>query len=181
MRCAGQARLIGHLRHAKCPRQAAEITDIRLRHIDRAHLDHAPPDGQVAILLAAGHIELQRVGHLFRLLQFPVGAGFLEMADAVVLQQLPDLDGTRRRVTAVRVHEKVRIVAQRLVHCGNDRLGAAGPFVDIVAAFAGHAELEGVVPKLVAQTRQPRRLVLGGNVALHARRVDPDRARLAAD
>ena len=42
----------------------------------------------------------------------------------------------------------------------HDLLGAAGPFVDVVAAFGADAELEGVEAVLVAQAQEARGLVL---------------------
>ena len=45
---------------------------------------------------------------------------------------------------------------ERLAHGGHDLLGAARPFVDVVAAFGADAELEGVVAVPVAQAASRR-------------------------
>ena len=96
---------------------------------------NAPPGRELAVLLAAGHRDGQGVRDLPGLLQLPVGARLLEMLDAMVLEQPADLDGPLGREAAVGVGEQCRIRAQRFADRRHDRLGAAGPLVDIVAAF----------------------------------------------
>ena len=70
-------------------RDAAHVHDIRLHDIDRAHLDHARPGGQVPVLLAARDVERERIGHLLGFLEFPVRAGLLVVAHALGLEQRP--------------------------------------------------------------------------------------------
>ena len=139
---------------------AAEIEDVRLHDVDGAHLDHVPPGRDLAVLLAAGHRDVERVGHLLGLLELPVEARLLEMLDAVVLQHAADLDRALRREAAIGVDQQRRLVAERLADRRHDLFGAARPFVDVVAVFGGDAELEGVEAEFVAQPLEPLRLGL---------------------
>ena len=103
------------------------------------------------------------------------------MADAVVFQHPSDFDGACRRKAAVGVHQEIRLAAQRPADLGHDLLGATRPLVQIVAAFAADAELEGVIAAFVAQAHEPLRLVPRGDVAPHAGSVDPNRTRRTAE
>src|SRR5215472_3746894 len=138
------------------------------------------PDREVAVLLTAGHVEIERVGHLLRPLGMPVGAGFFEMADAVFLEEAADLDRLPRRVAAVAIHQESRVWPHRLAHRGHDCLGAAGPFVLVVPAFPPDAELECRVTVGVALAQEALRLRFRRDVALHTGGVDRKEARLAA-
>ena len=130
---------------------SAHVHDVRLHDVDRAHLDHALPGGQVPVLLAAGDVDLERVGDALGLLELPVRAGLLEMTDALGLEQPADLDGARRREAAVGIDQLRDAVAERARHVRHDRLGAAGPLVDVAAALGPDAPLEGVEAVGVAQ------------------------------
>ena len=181
MRHTRQPRRMGHPGDAQRARQAAHVTHVGLHDVDRLHRDHVFPHRQVGVLLAAGDVERQGLTHLPRLLEFPVRTRFLEMAHAVVLQQLADLDRALRRITAVGVHQQFHAVAHGAAHGGHDLLGAARPLVHVVAAFGADPELEGIETELVTQRHQPRRLVRGRDVAFHRRRVGADRPCGATD
>ena len=177
----GQTGGLGHLRHAQGAEHAAEVADVGLHDVYHAAVDHPRPVGHHAVLLAAGHIDLQRVGDLFGLLHVPVGAGFLVMRESVVLQHVPDLDRARRRIAGVGVHQERHVVAQRLAHGRNDRFGPTRPLVPVAADFGADAELEGVEAKVVAQPPEAVGFVLRGDVAPHGRPVGPDATGAAAD
>jgi hypothetical protein len=113
VRRAGQPRASRQLRHLQRPGQAAEVADVRLDDVDRAHVDDPSPLGEQAVLLPAGDVELERIRHLARPVELPVRARLLEVADAVVLEHPADLDRLRRRVAAVRVDEQGDVVAER--------------------------------------------------------------------
>ena len=117
-----------------------------------------PPGRNRAILLAAGDVDVERVAHLLRLLELPVGARLLVMADAVVLQHAADLDGALRREAAVGVDQQRDVVAQRAAHRRDDLLGAARPLVDVVAALGADAELERVEAVLGRAAHEAARL-----------------------
>ena len=79
------------------------------------------------------------------------------MLDSLGLQQPPDLDGTGRREAAVGVHQQRCLRPERPPDRRHDRLGAARPFVDVMAAFGTDAELEGVEAVLVPQPDESAR------------------------
>ena len=165
----GQARLLGHFNDLQGARQAAEIADVGLGHVNGAHLHGKFPQGKVAILFAARHIKGQRVGDLLGPVIFPIGAWLLKMHNAVLLQELADFDGLLRRVAAVGVDQQCSLVAQRLAHHGNNGIGAPRPFVLVMAAFLADAEFEGGVAVFIAQARQAFGFRFGGDfAALHA-------------
>ena len=60
--------------------EAAHIHNVGLDDVDGAHRDHRLPCGEFAILLAARHINGERVGHLW------VVASGLQAGDRVVVQ-----------------------------------------------------------------------------------------------
>ena len=70
---------------------------------------------------------------------------------------------------------------RRLADGRHDRLGAAGPFVDVVAAFGADAELEGIEAVAVAQAQEAGGLVFRRDVALHRGGVGAELAGLAAE
>ena len=177
---AGQARGLGHLRHLEGARQPADVADVGLDDVDGLELHDAPPDGEVAVLLTPGHVQVEGVGDLLGPLDLPVRTRLLEMADPVVLQHAAHLDRLRGRVARVGVDQKRRLVAERLAHGGHHRLAAAGPFVLVVAAFLADPELEGPVARLVPEALQARGLVLGRDVPAHAGGVDGEGPRPAA-
>ncbi len=115
------------------------------------HVDDALPLLQIVVLLAAGDRDLQRRRHLCRPRQFPVGAGFLEVAEVVLLEQLADLDGLARRVATVAVGQDRHVVADGLAHGRNQRLGATRPLIFIVAGHLADANFERAIAELVAQ------------------------------
>ena len=129
---------------------AAEIEDVRLDDVDGAHLDHPAPGRDLAVLFAAGHRNVEGVGHFPGLLQLPIKARLLEMLDAVVLQQAADFDRAFGRKAAIGIDQQRNIVAQRLADDRHDFFGAARPLVNVVAVFGGDAELEGVEARGVA-------------------------------
>jgi hypothetical protein len=88
-------------------------------------------------------VEVERVGDLFGLLESPNRGRAPRNADAVVLQHAADGDRGLRRIAAVAVDQQVGAIAERLADQGHDRLGAAGPLVLVMAAFAADPELEG--------------------------------------
>ena len=102
------------------------------------------------------------------------------MDDAVVLEHAAERDRPSRRVAAVAVDQQRCVVAECCAHRRDNRLGAAGPFVLVAADLLADAELEGVVAVRVAQPGETRGLVLGRDVAAHARGIDPERPRRAA-
>ena len=132
------------------------------------HLDPVP---HVAILLAAGDIDLQRMRDPAGQVGPPIGARLLIMGDAVRLQHAADLDGARHVKGAVGVDHGDNAGAQRARHNLDNRLGAAGPFIPAAPAFGADAELEGVKTMRVTQPAQPVGLVLGRDVALHRRGI----------
>ena len=75
---------VGHLRDLQAPREAAHVAHVGLGDVERLHAEHPPPLRQVVVLLAPGHRDLQRRRHLGRPFQFPVRAGLLEVAVAVL-------------------------------------------------------------------------------------------------
>ncbi len=157
-RQAGRSRVVGD---PAGTRNAAHVTNVGLHDIDCAPVDHLFPDDHVVVLLAAGHVDVERRGHLARPLEFPVGAGLFVVADAVILQHATDFDRLRRGVAAIRVDHQRHLVAEGLTHGPDDFLAAPGPLVDIVTAFAGDAELERVVTVRFAQREHALGLGLG--------------------
>ncbi len=181
MRRHGKASLLRHLHHLQGAVDAAEIAHIRLHHVDRAHLDREAPQRQVAILLAARDVEVERVCHLLGPVIFPIGARLLEMADAVILQHAADLDRLFRRVTAIGIHQQAGIGAEGLADERHDLVGPARPFILVMTAFLADAELEGGIAMLVPQAREAHGLLLGRDLAaLHAGGIDRKRPRPAA-
>ena len=114
MRRAGKPGCGGHLGHQKCARHAPHIHDIGLNDVDRADVDHPLPGGKVPVLFAPRDIQFQRGGHLCRSLQFPIGDRFLEMADAVILQEMPHLDGAGHGKAGVAIDQLCHPVTQHL-------------------------------------------------------------------
>ena len=80
----GRPAFLGHLNHFQGAGEPAEIADVGLGNVNGAHLHGKFPQGQVAILFATRHVKGQRVGHLLGPVIFPIGAGLLEMHDAVL-------------------------------------------------------------------------------------------------
>ena len=85
---ARQARGMAHLGHLHRADHAADIQHIGLDDIDGAQRDHPPPILQIPILLAACHIHAECGADFGGLFQLPIGAGFLEMLVAIVLQHM---------------------------------------------------------------------------------------------
>ena len=137
--------------------------------------------GQLAVLLAAGHGNIERVRHLPGLLQFPVGARLLVVLDPLGLEQPPDLDRACRREAAVGVDQKMRLGPEGLADRRHDRLGPARPFVDVVAALRPDPELEGIEAVPVAQAEEALGLGLGRDVPLHGRGIGAQPPGLAAE
>src|SRR5207302_1576024 len=65
------------------------------------------------------------------------------------------------------IHELSDPVAERARHPRHDRLGAAGPFIDVASALGADAPLESVEALFVPQAHEPRRLVGWLNVSSH--------------
>ncbi len=95
----------------------------------------------------------------------------------MLLEHPPDLDRPCGRVTAVRVDEERCVVAERCAHGFDDRLGAARPFVLVVAALLADAHLERVEP--VAVTETTRRAASSSGV-MSRRMLDAYAAKLRA-
>ena len=112
MRGAGHACGVGHLRNKQGAGDAAHIHHIGLHDVDRADVDHPLPGGKVPVLLAPRDIQIQRGGHLCRGLQIPIGDRFLEVADAVILQEMPHLDGAGHGKAGVAVDQLCNAVTQ---------------------------------------------------------------------
>jgi hypothetical protein len=103
------------------------------------------------------------------------------MLDPVIFEQVPDLDGAGRGETAVGVDEQCRAIAESPADRRHDLLGAARPFVDVMAVFGSDAELEGVEAELALQALHP--LGLGGrrDVAPHRRGIGAQWSRRPAE
>ena len=104
VRRAGQAGRVAHVRdlHGAC--HPAHVADVGLDDVDHLRVNHVLPQRQQAVLLAAGHVQRQRLAHFAGLVHFPVQAGLFKVADAVVLQHAAHLNRALRRETAVGVH-----------------------------------------------------------------------------
>ena len=96
MRGAGQTSGVRHLRHLLAAHHAAHVANVGLHDVHGVHGNHVLPHRQVAILLTTGHVDRQGLTHGTGLLQLPVGAGFLKMADAIGFQHPAHLNGARR-------------------------------------------------------------------------------------
>src|SRR5437660_950026 len=165
-------------RHPHDPERArypAHVHDVGLNDVDRAHLDHPRPGGEIAVLFAAGHVELERIADPFGLLELPVRAWLLVVTDPLGLEQMPDLDGAAGGEAAVRIHELSDPVAERARHPRHDRLGAAGPFIDVASALGADAPLESV------EARDPHRAVSTRPPAARSARVPEASVPLAVD
>ena len=180
MRRAGQACRVAHLRDLHSAGHAAHVADIGLDDVHHLRVDHVLPHWQQAILLAARDVQRQGFAHFAGLVHFPVQAGLFKVADAVVLQHAPHFNGALGAKATVSVHQQFHFVAQRFAHRGNNRFGAARPFVCVVAVFGADAELEGVKAIAIPQRQQARGFVLWRDIAAHARRVGAQRARFTA-
>ena len=80
------------------------------------------------------------------------------MLDSLGLQQAPHLDRPGRREAAIAVHQQRRFGAEGAADRRHDGLGAARPFVDVMAAFRADAELEGVEAEACPAARGSARL-----------------------
>src|ERR1700694_5930095 len=158
-----------HLSHLQRTRQAADITDIGLDHVDCVDVDHALPLAQHAVLLAACDADVKRLADLASPVELPVGTGLLEMTDAVALQHAAHLDRLLRRVTAVGIDHENGAISKRLTHGRDDRLRAARPLVLIMPALLADPKLEGGEAEIVPKARQPVRFLAWADVAPHAR------------
>ncbi|OPZ16592.1 MAG: hypothetical protein BWZ10_01395 [candidate division BRC1 bacterium ADurb.BinA364] len=181
MRRAGLARFARHLRHPQSARQSADVVHVGLHDIDGVHRDHAAPLRQVVVLLASRHGNIERGGDLGRPFQFPIRARLLEVAIAVLLEETPDLDRPLGRIAAVAVDVHRDVVADGFAHGGHERLGSSRPGVLVVAAGRAGADFERPVAVGILQPLEPFRLVLGRDVAAHARTVGRNRPRLGAE
>ncbi len=186
MRGAGIADAVGaaardHPRQLQRRGQPAHIHHVRLQHVDHMAVDHVLPVAHVAILLAAGDVDLQRVRDLPRPVRLPVGARLLIMGDAVGLQHAAHLDGALHPETAVGIDHFHHAVSQRARHGLDDLLGPARPFIHTATTFCADPELEGVKSLLVAKAAKPVGLVGWGDVALHRRGIGPQPPGRAAD
>jgi hypothetical protein len=66
------------------------------------------------------------------------------MLDALGRQQLADLDGAGRGEAAIGIDQKRCLRAQRPAHRRHDGLGAARPFIDVMAILRRDPEFEGI-------------------------------------
>jgi hypothetical protein len=160
-------------RDAQGTYEPAHVEDVRLDHIDGWHRDHPLPVVHVPVLLAARDVERERLAHLPRLLELPVRAGLLEVADAVFLEQPSDVDRPRRSVAGVGIHEQRHVGPECLAHGRDDCFRAPGPFVPVMAALGADSELERVEAELAAQAQHPCRFIPGAM----SRRIEDAYAR----
>ena len=96
------------------------------------------------------------------LLEFPIGAGLLEMRDALRLEHAADFDRPGWRIAGIGIDELGDAVAQRPGDQRHDRFGASRPFVPVAAAFGADAPLEGVETLFVAQPQEAVRASSSG-------------------
>ena len=150
VRRAGKAGRRCQARDFERPREAAHVADVRLHDVDHLRLDHTSPHTEVPVLLAAGDVELERLGHLTRPVELPVRAGLLEVRHSVALEHPPDGDRPGRRVAAVRVDEDRHLVSERRADALDDSLCAPRPFIGVVPALLADAHLDRVEPVLLA-------------------------------
>ena len=148
-----------HLGDAPGAGQAADVADVGLDDVDGAHRDHAAPLRHVVVLLAALDVDRERARHFLRPLELPVGARLLERGVAGVLEPASHRDRDVGRVAAVRVGVELDVGPDGLAHRRNDRFAAARRRVAIAAAGRAEPDLERLAAELVAEPRQPRRLV----------------------
>lgn len=113
MRRDRQSCLLRHAADLQRPGDAAHVHHIGLHHVHGAHADHRFPGGELAILLAAGDVNRQGVRNLPGLRELPVGAGLLEVPDALGFQEAAHLDRALRRVAGIGVDEFCDALAQR--------------------------------------------------------------------
>ena len=102
------------------------------------------------------------------------------MTDTVRLEQPADFNRLLGRVTAVAVHQQLRVGSHRFAHGGHDRLGPARPFILVVPTFPSDAELERGIAMRVAQTKETIGLRLRRDIAFHAGGINGEEARLSA-
>ena len=103
------------------------------------------------------------------------------MADPFRLEQMPHLDRTLRRKSAIGINQLRNAAAQSARNDRHNGFGPPRPFVDITATFRTHPPFEGVKALLVAQPHKPLRLVLGRNIPLHRRRIGPEFSGFSAE
>ena len=140
-------------RHARDPEEAvdtADVADVRLRHVHRPAVNQVLPEGEVVVLFAARHVEIERLLDRPRPVRLPIGAGLLEVAHRVFFQEPAERDCLIGHVAAVRVDQQGNVIAEHAANLLHDRLGAARPLVLPAAAFRAHPELEGVESVAVA-------------------------------
>ena len=158
----------GELRHAQRAREAADVADVRLDHVHDSRLDHPTPHALVPVLLAAGHVELERRGHLPGPVELPVRARLLEVGNTVLLEHVPDLDRSRGRVAAVRVDEERGVVTEPGAYLGDESVRTTRPLVLVVAALPSDPHLEGLESVCVAE---PGRAVSASSSGVMSRRM----------
>ncbi len=131
-----------------------------------------------------------RARHFLRPLELPVRARLLERGVVRVLEPPPHRDRDVRRVAAVGVGKKLDVRSHSLTYGWNDRFAPSRCGVAIAPTGGAKADLEGFAADLIADPREPRRLVRGCDVPTHARPVrrqrphrsaEQDRHRLARD
>jgi len=99
----------------------------------------------------------------------------------VLLEHPAHLDGLRRRVAAVGVYQQCHVVTEGRAYRTDDLLRAPGPLVLVVAELLSDPDLERVEPFALVEPDESIGLVLGRDVASHARAVGAHLARPAAD
>src|SRR5262245_33857206 len=162
------------------PADTAEVEDIRLDDVDGTHVDHLPPGRDLAILLAAGDRDTERVRHLFGLFELPIEAWLLEMLDAMVGKHGADLDRPGRREAAIGIDQERGPLAQRLADRRHDFFRPTRPFVDVVAVLGADPELEGIEAVLALEALETLRLLPRSSAPLHGRSIGAKPARRAA-
>ena len=98
------------------------------------------------------------------------------MHDAVLFEEPPDLDRPGRCVAAVGVDEEAGVVTDGGAHGRHHRVRPSRPLVLVVAALPADPDLECREAGSLAELRQAPGLVVGPDVAAHARGVGVDRA-----
>ena len=154
MRRHRQPRGLGHPADLERARHAAHVHDVGLHDVDGAHGDHGLPVVNSQSCSPPVTSIVSASATCLRLLELPVRAGLLEVADAFGLEQTSHLDGALRRVAGIGVDKLRHAIAKRARNGGNDLFGAARPFVLVAAAFGADAPLEGIEALFVAQLRR---------------------------
>ncbi len=145
MRDAGHAGIVGHSGDAEGAGESTDIEDVGLDDVDGRHFYHSAPLSEVVILLSAGDGNIECGGNLCGPFQFPIWAGFFEVADVIGFEEPTDLDGFGGRVAAIAVDEYCDAVTECFSYGGDKLFCSAGPLVLVVAVDLADADFERAV------------------------------------